>query len=105
MKERIYDSRPMKDILSHISLLITYAQKAEMPIQDIMQTLFSFKPRLENSKLFFDRFDFHQVGSTIKKLILTNKPAEQAIFAMESMTINQTLTLHYFKKILEYRKS
>jgi hypothetical protein len=24
---------------------------------------------------------------------------------MESMTINQTLTLHYFKKILEYRKS
>jgi hypothetical protein len=27
------------------------------------------------------------------------------MFAMESVTINQTLTLHYFKKILEYRKS
>jgi hypothetical protein len=105
MKEKIYDSRPMKDILSHISLLITYAVKSGMSIQDIMQTLFSFKPKLDNGKLIFERFNFHEVGSAIKKLILTNRPAEQAIFAMESMTINQTLTLHYFKKILEYRKS
>jgi hypothetical protein len=105
MKEKIYDTRPMKDAMAHISLLLTYALKSGMSIQDIMQTLFSFKPRLEKSKLIFDRFDFHQVGNTIKKLILTNKPAEEAIFAMESLTINQTLTKQYFKEILEYRKS
>jgi len=95
----------MKDILSHISLLITYAIKSEMPIQDIMQTLFSFKPKLDQGKLIFDRFNFHEVGATIKKLILTNQPSGDAIFAMESITINETLTLQYFKKILQYRKT
>nr|UPW42248.1 MAG: putative RNA dependent RNA polymerase [Henan mito-like virus 36] len=105
MKERIYDSRPLKDTLSYISLLLTYSIKSNMPIQDIMMTLFSFRPQLDNSKLIFNRFDFHKVGSLIKKLILTNKAPEDAIFAMESVTINQTLTLTYFKKILEYRKS
>jgi hypothetical protein len=104
MKERIYDSRPMKDILSHISLYITYAIKSGVPLQDIMMTLFSFRPKLENSKLIFERFDFHKVGSIIKQLILTNKPSGEALFAMESVAINRVLTLHYFKKILEYRK-
>jgi hypothetical protein len=105
MKERIYDSRPLKDTLSYISLLLTYAIKSDMPIQDIMMMLFSFRPQLDNSKLVFNRFDFHKIGSIIKKLILTNKAPEDAIFAMESVTINQTLTLTYFKKILEFRKS
>jgi uncharacterized membrane protein len=44
LKEQIFDTRPQRDILPHVSLFMTYAIKIGMTSQEIMRILFLGKP-------------------------------------------------------------
>jgi len=70
LKEKIFDSRPQKDILPHISLFLTYAMKIGMTRQEIMRILFLGKPLIANRVFRWEKFSFNTYFSNLKKMII-----------------------------------
>lgn len=70
LKEKIYDSRPQRDILPHISLFMTYALKIGMTYQEIVRILLLGGAHINEKSFVWKSFDFNQFFAKLKRMII-----------------------------------
>jgi hypothetical protein len=70
LKEKIFDTRPQRDILPHISLFLTYSFKIGMTRDEIMRILFLGKPYINNKRFQWEKFSFNDYFSNLKRMII-----------------------------------
>jgi len=116
LKEKIFDSRPQKDVLPHISLFLTYAMKIGMTSQEIMRILFLGKPSISDKCFRWEKFSFNTYFSNIKNMIINKvSPVDlkyhpdfniieaymQSILARKSLKIMKTYNAYKIEHLQE----
>jgi len=86
LKDKPFDTRPFKDVLALISLYSTYALKAKVPLEQMLQMLFLAAPEVKDKKLTFKKFDLYQVSKTVQDLVL-KRPVHNKNFRVNSKII------------------
>ena len=86
LKDKPFDTRPFKDVLALISLYSTYALKAKVPLEQMLQMLFLAAPEVKDKKLTFKKFDIYQVSKLVQDLVL-KLPVQNKNFRVNSKII------------------
>lgn len=116
LKEKIFDTRPQKDILPHISLFLTYAMKIDMTRDEIMRILFLGKPFIEDKHFRWEKFSFNTYFSNLKRMIIEKvSPVDlkyhpdfnimlnwvQTLFAKRALKIMRKFNVYHILKLQE----
>jgi len=105
LKEKTYDTRPVRDSMALISLWMTYAIKSNMKFQDMMRALFLNFPKLESRSLVFTKFDFHKLGKKVKNMIQTGNAPVDASYHPDFILMCDILKVRYLNKVWNMRKT
>lgn len=89
LKEKLFDTRPFKDVLAIVSLYCTYAFKTGMSLKFLQRALYLGGPKVVDNSLVFESFDFNQMLSYIQRMVMTGEPAVSSVFYRNSELISE----------------
>jgi len=73
MKEKSFDNRPLRDYLGLLSLIFTYAKKAQFGIMEIVNLLASFGIFIDKGHIIFSKMDLSKLRKILVALIEEDK--------------------------------
>jgi hypothetical protein len=104
MKEKIFDNRPLEDVLGLLSLLFTYAKKSKLNILEILNLISSFSLSINKKSFSFKEMNISFLRRILTSLIKGEDVSKMSSYHTNFKSIKEALTKVYQNKLMSYKK-